>query len=519
MTGLAAPRDDAHEVPPAHGWQADIPVANSIKLPPDPHIVDAIGGNHRLETAVADLVDNSIDAGASRVLIRFVVADHRVQSLYVVDDGKGMGRDQIDGAMTVGGRRSYGSSELGHFGLGLKAASFSQADSLTVISIADDSSAVGRRWLTSKASNSFECDVVGYGFCCGELQRPWGFVSPMTGTIVRWDAIRVFPTGHDVAVTDRFVQDATTRLQHHLGMVFHRFIELDRIKIGIDVEDVSSLGSGPVVEVKPLDPFGYLRPGAGGYPKQLRATINGSALTAVCHVWPGRSQQPQFRLPNASPEYYQGLYFYRRDRLLQAGGWNNVEVQRRELQLARVAIDLDDDLMASRIIRMNPEKSRVESGHEFSEALARAAADDGTTFQTYIATARQTFKQSNQRSRARAQIVPLGRGVPPRLRRTVERELKSLPGYDEVDLRWRDFTEDIFFDIDRDANTIWLNNRYRGIVAGDGHAAFNDAPLVKTLLFLLVENLFHGSWWGPKDKDNLELWQALLTTAVKEELE
>lgn len=88
-----------------------------------------------------------------------------------------------------------------------------------------------------------------------------------------------------------------------------------------------------------------------------------------------------------------------------------------------------------------------------------------------------------------------------------------------MDLRWRDFTEDFFFDIDRETNTIWLNSRYRGIVAGDDHAAFNDAPLVKTLLFILVENLFHGSWWGPKDKDNLELWQTLLTTAVKEELE
>ena len=451
MTDFAAAHDASAA---ALGWQAVIPIDNSVTLPPDPHIIDAIGGNHRLETAVADLVDNSLDAGASRVLVRFVLADHRVQSFYVVDDGRGMTREQIDGAMTVGGVRSYGSTELGHFGLGLKAASFSQADSLTVISIADDSPAVGRRWLTSKASKSFECDIVGYGFCERELKRTWGFVSPLTGTIVRWDAIRVFPTGHDAEVASRFIQDATTRLQHHLGMVFHRFLEQDRIRIGIDVEDVSLLDTGPVVEVKPLDPFAYLRPGAGGYPQELRTTVNGLELTAVCHIWPGRSQQPQFRLPGAAPEHFQGLYFYRRDRLLQAGGWNNVEVQRRELQLARVAIDLDDALVTSRVFRMNPEKSRVESGHEFSEALDRARAEDGTTFQSYIETARQTLKQSNQRSRARAQIVPLGRGVPPHLRRTVERELNSLSGYEDVDLRWRHFTEDIFFDIDRDGNTI-----------------------------------------------------------------
>jgi hypothetical protein len=502
----------------ALGWQAVIPIGSSVTLPPDPHIMDAIGGNHRLETAVADLVDNSLDAGASRVLVRFVVADNRVQSFYVVDNGRGISREQIDGAMTVGGVRTYGTTEMGHFGLGLKAASFSQADSLTVISIAEDSPAVGRRWLTSKARSSFECDVVGYGFCRRELKRDWGFVNPSTGTIIRWDAIRVFPTGHDARVVSRFIQDATTRLQHHLAMVFHRFLEQNKIRIGIDVEDVSMPGIGPVVEVKPIDPFAYLRPGAGGYPTELRTTVDGSELIAVCHIWPARSQQPQFRLPGAAPEHFQGLYFYRRDRLLQAGGWNNVEVQRRELQLARVAIDLDDALVTSRAFRMNPEKSRVESGHEFSEALDRAVAEDGTTFPSYIEAARQTFTQSNQRRRTRAQVVPLGRGVPPHLRRTVERELSSLPGYEDVDLRWRNFADDMLFDIDRDANTIWLNSRYRAIVGRGGQANLNDAPLVKTLLFLLVEGLFHGSYWGPKDRDNLELWQTLLTAAVKEEL-
>ncbi len=505
--------------PQVPGWQEVIPVNNSVTLPPDPHIMDAIGGNHRLETAVADLVDNSIDANATRVLVRFVVADDRIPSFYVIDDGDGMTRSQIDAAMTAGSVRTYGSSELGHFGLGLKAASLSQADSLTVISVAEDSPAVGRRWLASKASDSFECDVVGYGFCGRELARPWGFVQPLTGTIVRWDEIRGFPTGHDADVAARFIQDATIRLQHHLGMVFHRFLEEGKIRIGIDVEDVSLLGTGPVVEVKPLDPFAYPRAGAGGYPKQLRCSIKGSELIATCHVWPGRSQLPQFRLPGMAAEHFQGLYFYRRGRLLQAGGWNNVEVQRRELQLARVVVDLDDDLMRSRVFRMNPEKSRVESGHEFSEALDHATAEDGTTFRAYIETAKQTFKKSNQRSRARSQVVPLGKGVPPRVRSAVRNELDSLPGYDEVDLRWGKLAHDVFFDVDRESSTIWLNSRYRRVIAGEDHAGLNDAALVKTMLFLLVETLFHGSYLGPKDKDNLELWQTLLTAAVKEQLD
>ena len=75
-TEVTADRDDL-------GWQKVIAVRDSVRLPPDPHIMDAIGGNHRLETAVADLVDNAIDAGASRVLIRFVISPQGVQSFYV----------------------------------------------------------------------------------------------------------------------------------------------------------------------------------------------------------------------------------------------------------------------------------------------------------------------------------------------------------------------------------------------------------------------------------------------------
>ena len=500
-------------------WRSSVPVGRTITLPPDPHLVDAIGRNHRLETAVADLVDNSVDAGANQILVRFVLVEDRIRSFYVVDNGRGMRPDQIDGAMVLGGQRDYANTDLGHFGLGLKAASFSQADSLTVVSKAVGHRAVGRRWLTTKASNSFECDVVEPAFCRSETRRPWGFTNAVSGTIVRWDAIRVFPAGEDAEVTSRFIQDASVRLQHHLGMIFHRFLKRGALQIGIDVEDVSALAAGPVVNVKPVDPFDYQRPGADGYPKRLHAEMGGRKLTAVCHIWPGRSQTPQFRLPGAAPERFQGLYFYRRDRLLQAGGWNNVEVQHRDLQLARVAIDLDDGLVSARFFRMNPEKSRVETGPDFEDALARAESDDGVTFRQYLESASQAFRDANQRTRSRAKIAPLGRGVPPRVRRTVQAELHALPGYDDVDLRWCTFTDDAFFDIDREQSVIWLNSAYRGVVTGDDTGRFNDAALVKTLVFLLVEKLFHGSYLGPKDRDNLELWQELLTAAVRAEEE
>jgi hypothetical protein len=511
---LASDDDSAGD---SRAWQSVVPVGDSVRLPPDPHIMDSLGGNHRLETAVADLVDNCIDAGAARILIRFVVSDGKVRTFYIVDDGRGMNRDQIDSAMTVGSVRNYRATDLGHFGLGLKAASFSQADSLTVMSCNGDAAAVGRRWLQTKAKNSFLCDIVGYGFVCQELGRQWEFLTPKNrGTIIRWDDIRTFPSAADTEITTRFINDCITRLQHHLGLVFHRFLADGRVVIGIDVEDADVAETGPVTEIEPIDPFAYGRPGATGYPKNLTAQIYGTSLDAACHVWPGRSQLPQFRLNDKTTEQSQGFYFYRHDRLLQAGGWNNVEVPRRDLQLARVCIELNDTLVDSRVFRMNPEKSRIECGHEFSSAIAAATAEGGVTFNEYLNVARSTAKESNQRTRKRAAIVPLGRGVPPRVRRTVQQELIEIPGYDEIDVRWCDFHDDVLFDVDRQDHTIWLNQKYRrAITSGPGR--FNDAPLVKTMLFLLVESMFHGAWLGPKERDNLDLWQTLLTAAAKEQ--
>lgn len=106
--------------------------------------MEALGRNHAFESALADIVDNSIDAGADNTLIRFVRRGERLISLLIVDDGRGMNERQLDVAMTVGGTRKYGPNDLGRFGLGLKAASFSQARGLTVVSRAARHQPCGR---------------------------------------------------------------------------------------------------------------------------------------------------------------------------------------------------------------------------------------------------------------------------------------------------------------------------------------------------------------------------------------
>src|SRR5580704_6913159 len=152
---------------------AVVPTTGTIVLPSAPRSLDALGRNHSLEAALAELVDNSIDAGGRHVLIRFVRNDGRLTQVVIVDDGAGMDAAAIDIAMTVGGERRYRPSEIGRFGFGLKAASFSQAEAMTVLSRTASGEIVGRRMTREEAVKDFSCDVVDPTYAAARLDTEW----------------------------------------------------------------------------------------------------------------------------------------------------------------------------------------------------------------------------------------------------------------------------------------------------------------------------------------------------------
>lgn len=496
-------------------WAEDIPSDGSVELPPDPRALDAIGRNHSLETALADLVDNSIDAGASHVLIRIVSIDGRFRTLYVADNGRGIRPDAIDTAMTVGGKRDYQGADLGHFGLGLKAASFSQARSLTVLSRASGQPAVGRRWRVDEATRrGFFCDIVREDFVAAEFARDWSIGADDSGTIIRWDDVVAFPDTDDPKRVDPFIDRTITSVCQHLGMVFHRFLEGDRLVVELEVQQADRSLTGPRVPVTPINPFGYSRSGRSDFPQTLSAEIDGLSLAFRCHLWPAKSSTSAFRLSGTGADH-QGLYFYRRDRLLQPGGWEGVHAPDRRLQLARVEVEIDGDAMG--LFRMNPEKSRVQVGAEFKRLAAEARSPSGLSLDDYFEIAEQVFKTSQSRTAKRKAMIHPSSGLPPRVRDTIKREVPGIPGEEPISIRWESFTDDSFFRIDREDRTLWLNKRYRRMLLGGKHGGLNDLPLLKSLLYLLTANVFEGTYLGPKDKDNIDLWQMILTAAVQAE--
>ena len=200
--------------------------------------------NHDLETAVADLVDNSIDAEAARVHIRFELRAGLLHRMYVVDDGQGMNATDIQRAMTLG-RPNTAAGQLGHFGVGLKSASFSQASFLTVLSRKPGCRPEGRRLSREQqGDDGFECDVLEEGQVERALNGWLEMLGFRAATVIRWDEICGVPLAQNIGVTTAFIERSVVRLRHHLGLTFHRLLGDEKISIGLDVYDDDSGSAG-----------------------------------------------------------------------------------------------------------------------------------------------------------------------------------------------------------------------------------------------------------------------------------
>lgn len=486
----------------------------TLRIPPDPGILKALGLNHAFESAVADLVDNSIDAEAEHVLVRFVLRNGLVERVLIVDDGQGMDSDEIDAAMQLGRPKQESSRKLGHFGMGLKSGSFSQASVLTVLSRSQRSPAQGRRMVREGEGAGFDCDVLAEDQVAAALSAAWPGFRTDHGTVVRWDGLRGFPASTDPAVTAAFLENKQNELRHHLGLMFHRLLEKDRVAIAIDVFDADLGDSGLVFGVEPINPFAYIQSGARGYPKTIWATYDGKKIPLECHIWPGGSDSQYFKLFGAPVDRYQGFYLYRNDRLLSAGGWGGVAGESKRRRLARVSVDIEDHLDA---FSMSMEKTGVRMAADLVRAIEVATSDDGTHFNEYLALAEEAFKEANKRVQRRRPIVPPGAGVHPRVKKAIARELEFVEAEDSVEIRWTRLPGEEFIEIDRDQRILWLNSKYRPAILKGAHGGMNDVPLIKTLLFLLYEDIFRGTAFGARDKDNAAMWQEILTAAAQAE--
>ncbi|WP_279102028.1 ATP-binding protein [Gordonia bronchialis] len=463
----------------------------------------ALGLHHTVATAVADLIDNSIDAGARNVLVRFMQAGQRINGLRVVDDGRGMDTHTIDAAMRYGVTRNYGDGDQGHFGVGLKAASLSQADSVTVYSRAAEADPVGRRLTVDDRRDAPRLTVL----TGADADRALAATVPRfpfeTGTVVEWRGIRTFPNAASAPEQGVWLETVIVDLQNHLGLVFHRLITTG-LTITIDVLDEAVGRAGAPRTVRAVDPFGYRVSGRPGYPRRL--PVLGSEL--VAHIWPARSSAPEYKVGGLPGRDAQGLFVYRSDRLLQAGGWLGVLRPRPEWALARIVVDVDDVL--AQHITINPEKFGVTLDATLSAALYDAVGD------TYLDDAATTAVVARRSQRRPISVVEPGIGLPDEVADEFADSFSFTETAEPVAIGWRVLAPDHFFEVDLEARTLWLNARFRSQLGGRRRSA-DDVPVLRTLVYLLTQDMFDAARHSSRQVEQMEAWQRVLIAALAAE--
>ena len=264
----------------------------TFQLPPDPEIVRAVTEvGYSIETAVADLIDNSIDAGAKDVVLRFERDNERLSSFMIADNGHGMTRKELKNAMQFAGKTSRKASAIGMFGLGLKSASLSQAGVLTVFSRSSPRAPSGLAWDIELAKGGWVVEEKDSKDAQQEFTHSWGigYEKGGSGTIVIWESVRAFQAAD--GNVGPYLTKQIARLQLHLGLHFHRFIEAKRLRICIEVIERGNPKEAVSHLVVPIDPFGYPSTASKKYPKAFVVKMPGVRvpINAEAHIWPKKS--------------------------------------------------------------------------------------------------------------------------------------------------------------------------------------------------------------------------------------
>lgn len=427
---------------------------------------------YSLEQALADLVDNAINARAATVLVRILHDGNAVKAIAVVDDGHGMGDAELQDAMRFGSRETNEIGTLGKFGMGLKLASFSHARSLSVYSN-NGLGPAGRRWTVEGIRNGWRCERINAETLDQMLSRKWGPIHLSNGgSIVLWEDVDKLPShrrGLRYTLTS-----LETKLRLHLGLCFHRFLEAGSLRILIDQLLINRVGQGLQSDITSLNPFAYAESGHPDYPEAFRVNLTGiGPLELRAHIWPPNSEANEYRLGRRSAAR-QGFYFYRNGRLIQAGGWNGLLQDETEphSSLARVCIDLpiayDEDF------GVNVQKSTVLVPPVFPEVFG-ACSSRGATLEEYRRCAIDVYRSANS-ARATTGKFP-GSGLP----KAILKQLKSMYGRpsdpEGFTIRWAKLRDDEYFRLDREEKRILLNRGYRNT---------DTDKVVKLLMALLL---------------------------------
>jgi hypothetical protein len=323
--------------------------------------------------AVADIVDNSIEAQATLVSINLKF-EGEDSYLTIADNGTGMASKDIQEALRFGSNRAYGDADdLGRYGLGLKTASLSQCERLTVSARRGEERARINSYCWDldhiEKTNRWEILKIESDQLKEEV---WRQLNATTGTVVTWERLGrllgyKYPSGEYARKQAELMAES---LKLHLGMVFHRFLSGEihgkRIAIYINDErvvpwDPYSRGEKNTQKLEPiLIPLDF---GEGIYNVKVQPyilppqSLYSSAKAHIQASGPGKWNKQQ------------GLYIYRSNRIIQAGGWSGLRTSDEHTKLVRVSVFIPSQL--DELFQVNVAKKHLTLPREFRSVLLK----------------------------------------------------------------------------------------------------------------------------------------------------
>lgn len=361
-------------------------IRGSRQVDASPYAASLIEGHrdigYSLETAIADIIDNSITATARKIeIFADTVSDDPFVA--IVDDGKGMSEPELIDAMRLGSKNPLAErdpKDLGRFGLGLKSASFSQCRRLTVLSRNEhgttsatwdlDVVAQRKNWMLDVADNMD-----------GVRDLSW---FPTKGTAIIWEKLDRLSGGisNDRIKRAEHMNAALAIAELHIRLVFHRFLEGTRPKLRI------SLNGRPL---KPIDPTAHNHKACQIEPEEDLPLAQGKVVVQ-CFTLPHHKMMSEAEWREiGGPEGHlrsQGLYIYRGDRLIIAGGWMGLARQTELTKLCRVRVDIPNSMDA--LWKIDVKKASAQLPPAVSARLRRV-------IESFLGTSKRTYRSRGQK--------------------------------------------------------------------------------------------------------------------------
>lgn len=336
-----------------------------IDCPPDPErVIEGLRDTgYSFNTAIADIIDNSIAAKATKVDIRIELDPRKEITVYIADNGTGMDYPGLLNAMKYGSDVRKEKGSLGKFGLGLKTASTSFCRSLSLVSRGDDNILRKVQW---------DLDFVAY-------KNAWKLRVPDisddekallettagegTGTLVVWEKIdRLVKQYSSAGNLKNALKKKIADLEFHIAMVYQRFLDTkddraNNVEITVNGKKIEAWDpfcqSEKETELVGVDEVGVDMPDG-----------EAASFTMKAFVLPrpeNFSTTKAKELARVSNDM-QGLYIYRENRLIYSGDWLKMFTNEPHLSLLRVEFSFGEAL--DKAFNVDIKKSRIFPAEE-----------------------------------------------------------------------------------------------------------------------------------------------------------